>query len=156
MKKKSKYTFGWFPMILLLLICPFVGQAQDYPQKRIDVDYQNATMRDILTDLTQKTGVEFLYNQDEVKQVKPQTFTMKQVTLKEVLDRCLRDTKFGHKYVDGMVVITLLKGGKATNMVKITGQKCYREQRLPLKVRRWVLRQTWMVIIFLTFLTRKR
>lgn len=54
-------------MILLLLICPFVGQAQDYPQKRIDVDYQNATMRDILTDLTQKTGVEFLYNQDEVQ-----------------------------------------------------------------------------------------
>ena len=65
MKKKSKYVIGWFPVILLLLVCPLSGQAQDYLQKRINVDYQNATMRDVLKDLTQKTGVEFLYNQDE-------------------------------------------------------------------------------------------
>ena len=81
MKKKSKYVIGWFPVILLLLVCPLSGQAQDYLQKRINVDYQNATMRDVLKDLTQKTGVEFLYNQDEVKQVKPQTFKMEQVSL---------------------------------------------------------------------------
>lgn len=122
MKKKSKYVIGWFPVILLLLVCPLSGQAQDYLQKRINVDYQNATMRDVLKDLTQKTGVEFLYNQDEVKQVKPQTFKMEQVSLKEVLDHCFRGTKLGFKYVDGMIVITLLKGAPTANLMKITGK----------------------------------
>ena len=122
MKKKSKYVIGWFPVILLLLVCPLSGQAQDYLQKRINVDYQNATMRDVLKDLTQKTGVEFLYNQDEVKQVKPQTFKMEQVSLKEVLDHCFRGTKLGFKYVDGMIVITLLKGVPTANLMKITGK----------------------------------
>lgn len=122
MKKKSKYVIGWFPVILLLLVCPLSGQAQDYLQKRINVDYQNATMRDVLKDLTQKTGVEFLYNQDEVKQVKLQTFKMEQVSLTEVLDHCFRGTKLGFKYVDGMIVITLLKGAQVTNLMKITGK----------------------------------
>lgn len=80
------------------------------------------TMRDVLKDLTQKTGVEFLYNQDEVKQVKPQTFKMEQVSLKEVLDHCFRGTKLGFKYVDGMIVITLLKGAPTANLMKITGK----------------------------------
>ena len=60
---------------------------REYIKKKVNVEYSHATMKDILTDLTRKTGIEFLYNQDEVKQVKPQTFTMKQVSVKDVYKR---------------------------------------------------------------------
>ncbi len=122
MKKNMKYLFGWLSVILLLLSCPIYAQEQDYLKKKLDVAYDNATIKDILTDLTKKVGVEFLYNQDEVKQVPLRTFTMNRVTLKEVLDRCLKGTKLGYKYIDGMIVITLLKGEQTANLKKITGK----------------------------------
>lgn len=122
MKKNMKYIFGWLPVVLLLLSYPTYAQEQDYLKKRIDVAYDSAMMKDILTDLTKKTEIEFLYNQDEVKQIKAQTFVMKQVTVKEVLDRCFKGTNLGYKFVDGTIVITVNKVSTAANMVKIIGK----------------------------------
>lgn len=109
-------------MILVLLISPLSGQAQENLKKKIDVNYRNALMKDILKDLTSLVGIEFLYNQDEVKQVKPQTFALKQATVSEVLDRCFKGTQLGYKYTDGMIVITVSKGAQKSDGVRITGK----------------------------------
>ena len=122
MKKNMKYIFGWFSVIFLLSSYPVCAQEQDHLKKQIDVVYDNATMKDILTDLTKKVGVEFLYNQDEVKQVQSQTFTLKQITVREVLDRCFKGTSLGYRLVDGMIVITVNQVPKVTNVIKITGK----------------------------------
>ena len=122
MKKSWKCFIGWFPMLLLFCASSFEVLAQEYPQVKVDVDYKEATMREILTDLTQKSGVEFLYNQDEVKQVAPLTFAARGILLRELLDHCLQGTKFGHKYVDGMIVITANHEKNEVKMVKIKGK----------------------------------
>lgn len=122
MKKESKYIIGWLSVIFLLLFFSLPGQAQEYIKKKVNVEYSHATMKDILTDLTRKTGIEFLYNQDEVKQVKPQTFTMKQVSVKDVLDYCFKGTSLGYKFTEGMIVITANKVAPNANLIKITGK----------------------------------
>lgn len=122
MKKRSKYIIGWFPMILFLLVVPLSGQAQEYLKKKVDVEYHNALIKDILKDITNKLGVEFLYNQDEVKQVKPQTFTLKQVTVKDVLDHCFKGTSLGYKFTEGMIVITVNKTPQKVNSIVLTGK----------------------------------
>lgn len=122
MKNRSRYVIGWFPIVLLSLLCPFAGLAQGGSRGKVDVDYQQVAVKDILRDLTKKTGMEFLYNQDEVKQVEPQTFVMKGVSLEQVLDRCFQGSKFGYKHVDGMIVITVKKEEKKISSIKITGK----------------------------------
>ena len=122
MKKNMKFMLGWLSVLLLLFSCPTYAQEQDYLKKKIDVTYAAAAMKEILTDLTKKTGIEFLYNQDEVKQVQPQTFTMKQVTVTEVLDRCFKGTNLGYKFVDGTIIITVNKISPVVNMIKLTGK----------------------------------
>lgn len=112
----------WLLIVLLFMLNSFLGVAQESMFKKINVDYKNAVMKDILTDLTNKTGIEFLYNQDEVKQVKPQTFLMKQMTVKEVLDRCFKETNLGYKFTEGMIVITANRTPQKVELVKIRGK----------------------------------
>ena len=98
MKKNKKNVVRLLPVLLFMFAFSLTGWAQDYPQKKIDVEYKGWEMKEILKDLTQKIGVDFLYNLDEIKQIKPQTFEMKQVTVKQVLDRCFGGTMLGYKY----------------------------------------------------------
>lgn len=41
-------------MLLLLCTSSIKMFAQEYPQMKVDVNYKEATMKEILTDLTQK------------------------------------------------------------------------------------------------------
>lgn len=122
MKKNKKNVVRLLPVLLFMFAFSLTGWAQDYPQKKIDVEYKGREMKEILKDLTQKIGVDFLYNLDEIKQIKPQTFEMKQVTVKQILDRCFGGTMLGYKYKDGVIVVTLRETPSPVKMIKLTGK----------------------------------
>lgn len=112
----------WLSLVLLFMQNSFMGVTQESMSARIDVDYKNTVMKDILTDLTNKTGIEFLYNQDEVRQIKPQNFVMKKVTVKDILGHCFKGTNLGYKFTEGMIVITVNKTPQKAELIKIGGK----------------------------------
>lgn len=133
MKKNVKRIAEWWFLIILLCILPITGLAQDYPTAKVDVSYNTASIDYVLKDLGKRFNMEILYNMDEVKQVKPLTLNMKQVTLKEILDKCFAGTNLSHKLVDKVIVITVKKReDKKEDVRVITGKVLHgRNEPLP-------------------------
>ena len=73
---------GWFPVILFTSGLSLSGQAQDYLQKRDKRGLSKCDHEGCFEGSDPENGCRVLYNQDEVKQVKPQTFKMEQVSFK--------------------------------------------------------------------------
>lgn len=56
--------------------------------------------------LKQKTGYEFLYNDEEIKGVTGITRSFSNASLQDILNSCLSGTKYTFKIVDNLIVIT--------------------------------------------------
>lgn len=121
MNKCKKYLAGWLPVVLFLLALPELSRAQEYLGRKMDVSYRSVPVKEVLKDLTHKSGVEFLYNLDEMSRIGNRTFSMKHSNLHEVLNECFKDTGFGYKYVDGVMVIARPLGMNKADVVKFTG-----------------------------------
>lgn len=106
----------------MFCIYPVAAYTQDYPAGKVDVSYKEATVNDILKDLKKRFTIEFLYNLDEVKHVKPLTFDMKQATITQILDRTFSGTNLSYKLVDNVIVIAVKPPVQAADKLRsITG-----------------------------------
>lgn len=79
--------------------------------------------------LKQKTGYEFLYNDEEIKGVTGITRSFSNASLQEILNSCLTGTKYTFKIVDNLIVITpdnkkdeVKKGNSAGKVVDDRGE----------------------------------
>ena len=91
----------WITAVVLLLL-PASGMAKDYT-----VSYQNVTFEKVLTDLRKKTGYEFVYQKNTIKNVAPVTCRLKDMSLQQILNRIiLEEAELDYKIIDKIVVIS--------------------------------------------------
>ncbi len=114
--KEKKYLFillcvGW------LLMLPTKAQAQTY-----NVSYKEQRIEQIISDLREKTGYEFMYQKQIVENVQPITFSGKKLTLVELLDQIFWD-KAGLNYeiVQKTIVLSKKKTQTVNEKRTITG-----------------------------------
>lgn len=115
MKEKSKNRvsgYGRFSlvvkitlMLLLVTQIAFSGEKA-YSQQNISVQFVKSSLIDVLKALKQKTNYEFLYNDEEIKNVKEITCNFTDASVDEVLNTCLANTRYSYKIVNNLIVIT--------------------------------------------------
>lgn len=94
-------------MVVLLLFTHFAFSSENaFGQQTITVQFEKQSLSEVLQVLKQKTGFEFLYNDEEIKGVTNITCSFTNASVQEILKSCLAGTKYNFKIVDNLIVIT--------------------------------------------------
>jgi TonB-linked SusC/RagA family outer membrane protein len=99
---------------ILLFLAVLQVSAGTYAQK-ITVQYKDAAIEDVFLNIRQQSGVNFLYSTQLLKRAKPVTLSLKDATLDQVLQLCMKGQPFGYLVNNKTVTITPLpeKNNKA-------------------------------------------
>ena len=135
MKKKRNGRSGKLPglrkMVLMMKLCVFFlfasflsVAANGYSQNtRLSLMKQNASVIEVLTEISQKTDMQFLYNDNELQGIQVNV-SLKNATLYEMLDKIFAGLPLSYSILDSVIVISP-KGKplpQALKTVTITGQ----------------------------------
>ena len=115
MKKKFKCK-GWCSglgnfrsmkfFVLFMLLAVFQVNAEVRSQETfLSIKKTNATLIDILKTIEAQSGYTCLYSYSDVAKVANLTVELKNVSVRDVLEACLKDTKLGYKIVDQTIII---------------------------------------------------
>ena len=102
-------------MIRLTCIFLFLAivqvSAHSYAQK-ISLKYKDAPLEDVLLNIRQQSGFDFLYSTQLLYKAKPVTVSLKNATLEEVLKSCMADQPFTYTINKKTVTIIALTQNK--------------------------------------------
>ncbi len=91
-----------FMLTAVFALLPIGGWAKDYT-----VSYHNATFEQVIADLRKRTGYEFVYQKDVVKNVDRITCKLNHMSLTQVLNRIiLENAELDYKIIDKTIVIS--------------------------------------------------
>ena len=101
----SKLSLGCKLMMVLLLFTHFAFSSENafFGQQTITVQFEKQSLSEVLQILKQKTGFEFLYNDEEIKGVTNITYSFTNASVQEILKSCLAGTKYNFKIVDNLI-----------------------------------------------------
>ena len=105
MEKPDKKTILMkFNLIICLLLSAFMQvNAEIYAQK-VTLNAQDVSMEDVFEAIKKQTGYVFFYNSEQLKDIRVDV----QVTnssVKETLEKCLKDLPFSYKIIENNIVI---------------------------------------------------
>ena len=104
---------------LLLILALMVAQmvpAQALDKSRITVAMENATVKQFLDEVERQTGIEFLYNADEVKNLRV-TVRQTNAVARQVITQVMADIGCEIRENNGIVVVRLMKDTKGRHTV---------------------------------------
>ena len=117
MKKKRNGRSGKLPglrkMVLMMKLCVFFlfasflsVAANGYSQNtRLSLMKQNASVIEVLTEISQKTDMQFLYNDNELQGIQVNV-SLKNATLYEMLDKIFAGLPLSYSILDSVIVIS--------------------------------------------------
>ncbi len=103
--------------MLLLLIFSTLSVLASI--QTISVKIQNGNLDDLFKQIMKNSGYYIVYNSGKVGLISGITIEMENVTVEEVLDKCLKNTTFSYTIKDGTIVINQLQEGKRTFKGKV-------------------------------------
>lgn len=98
-------------LLLIGWTVPFFAFAQAN-MKKVTLRLQNVPVKMLFDALHKQTGLNFVYNNEQAKELSSVSIRAKDATVKEVLDKVLTQTAFGYTVENNTV--TLFKGKSAT------------------------------------------
>ena len=103
-------------LILALMVAQMVS-ARALDKSRITVVMENATVKQFLDEVGRQTGIEFLYNTDEVKDLRV-TVKETNAVARQVITKVMADIGCEIKENNRIVVVRLVKEGKSRHTVR--------------------------------------
>ena len=114
--KVKKMLFVLQTTVLLLLFCSVVQAMTDQPL--ISLSMKKATVKDVIWAIEKQSKLVFVYNTKDLDQEGTIDFDVKNKTVSEALDVCLKNTGLEYVIQQNTVVIRR-KGGKTSNVQKL-------------------------------------
>jgi len=128
---KKKYEFGGFrqlklpqsvlKMKFLFLLCLLSIQlsAATYSQNtRLSLSYSNVLLTDVLSAIRNQSDYTFVYNTEDLKNIRIESVNFTEASLEEVLKTCLNENGLSYVVEDHVVVV---RQQQAVKSYKITG-----------------------------------
>ncbi len=112
--------------IIIIILTMFLLQVSAASKAQISLNEQKTSLADILTKIKKQTGTIFLYNSYSLKNSKPVTVRLNNVSLAEALNSCFQNQPLSYKIEDNVVIIVVKKNPELTEglseaLMKITG-----------------------------------
>ena len=89
-------------MCVILLMLPFVGKAQ---QQKVTVRVNKADVQEVFRQIKEQTGLNFVYDKEQMTAFPPVTLTMEGGTVDAVLKRVFAGSLFEYTYEGSSVVV---------------------------------------------------
>ena len=122
--KKMKRKVSWFMLLFLVCFQPGKVFAQD---QKVTLDFVNAKVEDVFTEINRQTGMGFVYNRTQLQTINPVTVQVENVTVNEALAQLLKDKPFKYRF-EGTTIVIWREAPKAEtqqpqiNLVPIKGR----------------------------------
>ena len=95
-------TIGRCVMLAIWLILPFATFAQ---QQKVNIHVENGEIQNVFRQIKEQTGLNFIYDEDQVSTLSPVTLSMKEATVESVLKRLFDNTPFEYSYEKLSIVV---------------------------------------------------
>ena len=123
MRKKTARaltTIGRCVMLAIWLILPFATFAQ---QQKVNIHVENGEIQNVFRQIKEQTGLNFIYDEDQVSTLSPVTLSMKEATVESVLKRLFDNTPFEYSYEKLSIVVKKRRTQLTTptDEIQITG-----------------------------------
>lgn len=147
--RHGKFALGCRLMFMLMLFTHFAFSSEmAFSQQGITVQFERQSLVEVLRVLKEKTTYEFLYNDEEIKNVGDITRSFTNASVEEILTSCLSGTNYSFKMVNNLIVITPddKKKEKTVEKISVHG-KVLDEKGLPLPGVTILLKKTTLGIV---------
>ena len=118
MEKKGDFDIGWGPVsrksvkrcartlvcTMCLLFVTFVANA--FGQVRCSLNVKDASLKEVLQELSESTDYQFVYSNNEIEAVDNVTVNMIDKELSEIIAACLKGTGLGFRIENRVVIIS--------------------------------------------------
>ena len=113
-------TIGRCVMLAIWLILPFATFAQ---QQKVNIHVENGEIQNVFRQIKEQTGLNFIYDEDQVSTLSPVTLSMKEATVESVLKRLFDNTPFEYSYEKLSIVVKKRRTQLTTptDEIQITG-----------------------------------
>ena len=123
MRKKTARaltTIGRCVMLAIWLILPFATSAQ---QQKVNIHVENGEIQNVFRQIKEQTGLNFIYDEDQVSTLSPVTLSMRDATVESVLKRLFDNTPFEYSYEKLSIVVKKRRTQLTTptDEIQITG-----------------------------------
>lgn len=123
MRKKTARaltTIGRCVMLAIWLILPFATFAQ---QQKVNIHVENGEIQNVFRQIKEQTGLNFIYDEDQVSTLSPITLSMRDATVESVLKRLFDNTPFEYSYEKLSIVVKKRRTQLTTptDEIQITG-----------------------------------
>ena len=119
--KKTKTTIERYGMMLAIwLLLPLVTFAQ---QQKVNIHVEKGEIQNVFRQIKEQTGLNFIYDEDQVSTLSPVTLNMKDATVESVLKRLFDKTPFEYSYEKLSIVVKKRRTqpSSQTNGIQIKG-----------------------------------
>lgn len=82
-----------------------VGAAAYSQNVKLDLNLKNVTMEHVFNAIRQQSDFSFFYDDNAVEQISHISLTMKDASVDDVLDLCLKNTEFSYRIVDKTIIL---------------------------------------------------
>ena len=94
--------------VILFLFFSFSGIAATYSQNtRLTLTLDDVSLTEVFAQIREMSDYTFIYNADDVRNVRVKSLHVTDASIEEVLDACLQGTNFSYRIEDNVVVISL-------------------------------------------------
>lgn len=113
-------TIGRCVMLAIWLILPFATFAQ---QQKVNIHVENGEIQNVFRQIKEQTGLNFIYDEDQVSTLSPVTLSMRDATVESVLKRLFDNTPFEYSYEKLSIVVKKRRTQLTTptDEIQITG-----------------------------------
>lgn len=116
LRRKNIFLPG--KLLLLLLIMSTFSITGAFAQNQIiKLNLKNADVKTLLSEIKRQTGINFVYNADQLRNLSKITLVTEETTIKSALDEALKGSGFEYK-VDGEVIVISKKAPESANTKK--------------------------------------
>ncbi|WP_059026346.1 SusC/RagA family TonB-linked outer membrane protein [Gabonibacter massiliensis] len=93
-------------LLLQFVSCFTFAQARHPANIRISADFKDTPILKVLEEIKQKSGISFLCNHEQVRELPPVTKRFRSETIENILKFCLKDSGLDFQFVNRVIIIT--------------------------------------------------
>ena len=94
-------------LTFLLLTCFVVQTFASLNAQTVTIKKQNASLEEGIWELKQQTRFTFMYNNEDIAQIKGIDLNEKEVDVEKILQKCLKNTNLEYVVLNNAIVIKL-------------------------------------------------
>ena len=119
--KKNRLIQRFLYLLFCLLVLPGITTRAQKQEQRFDLKMQNVALSQVIEKLRAVSNQTFAFQLDDVKAYTRISFDVKQKTIPEILDECLKTTDLSWERVDETIIIFKRSSTPETRAITIKG-----------------------------------